>query len=242
VVCIVDDSWSYKKYKDIVLKNKSQTVSFKEAMLLKSFVLIRHDVEFSPKSAYNMAKIDRDLKVHSVFLFQVSATSYNLASKENIDIVQKIYNMGLDVGLHVNLFDKNKKDAGYIFEEVEKQKQIFESITEINPSVFSMHRPRDAFLSIRQDIICEMINAYGPSFFEYSKNPLNIKYMSDSRHKFEHGDPMNNYEHKKIQILLHPEEWSVVGGGGRDSVVANIVSEKSKLLINNIFEEYELKI
>ena len=49
---------------------------------------------------------------------------------------------------------------------------------------------------------------YGKSFFELSDSPKKIKYLADSKHAFSYGDPIEDYDFKKIQILLHPDEWS----------------------------------
>ena len=64
------------------------------------FSLIRHDVEFSPRRALRLAEIDSDLSVSSTFFFQVRNNAYNILSNENIDILNRIKNLGMDIGLH----------------------------------------------------------------------------------------------------------------------------------------------
>ena len=52
---------------------------------------------------------------------------------------------------------------------------------------------------------------YGPSFFEYTMKPQEIKYLADSMHRFSYSHPLDELNFKKYQILLHPDEWSEDG-------------------------------
>ena len=58
---------------------------------------------------------------------------------------------------------------------------------------------------------------YGRSYFELSDSPKNIKYLADSKHSFPYGNPMGKYAFDKMQILLHPDEWSINGYQTKDN-------------------------
>lgn len=234
--------WSYERYRAVLKQYAHRTVSFSDAIYSSNFVLLRHDVEFSPLLAMRMAEIDKQAGAHSSFYFQVSSNFYNLAASLNLEIVRRISDYGFEVGPHINLPNKNGINLEETLLEIKNQKDIFFSITGIMPNSFSMHRPRNSFLSMREDYVNGMINSYGPSFFEYSKNPKNIKYISDSRHRFDYGDPYFNISnYNMIQLLIHPEEWSS-SGGSRQQSLSNIVGERSKELFDNIIEECEIEL
>ena len=62
-------------------------------------------------------------------------------------------------------------------------------------------------LKIRDDEIGGMLNQYGQSFFEFSDEPKNIKYLADSRHSWDYGHPLD-YKHMDfLQILTHPDDY-----------------------------------
>ena len=82
---------------------------------------------------------------------------------------------------------------------------------------FSYHRPPKWVLENRNDEISGMINAYGPSFFEFSSNPKEIIYLADSQHKWTYGHPLDRLSSAKIQILTHPDEWTLNGDNDDNS-------------------------
>ena len=51
--------------------------------------------------------------------------------------------------------------------------------------------------------------------FQILPRILNI--LADSKHSFPYGNPIENYDFKKMQILLHPDEWSNNGYQTKDN-------------------------
>ena len=74
-----------------------------------------------------------------------------------------------------------------------------------------------------------MINVYGDSFFEFSSSPKKIKYIADSMHKWNYGHPVDNLHYEKIQILLHPDEWSSEGSTEKQ-LFHDLIEEQKKVL------------
>ena len=76
---------------------------------------------------------------------------------------------------------------------------------------FSIHRPPSWTLENSSDVMCGMLNFYGKSFFEYTPIPSKIKYLADSQHCFKYGNPLDDFNYQKYQLLLHPDEWTDKG-------------------------------
>ena len=103
--------------------------------------------------------------------------------------------------------------------------------------VFSFHRPPRWVLEIRDDIFCGAINAYGSSYFEFSDNPLQIKYIADSKHHWGYGHPMDALAFSKIQILIHPDEWTEKGEEDVNPFFNELIEEHQKEFIETLDSE-----
>jgi hypothetical protein len=204
-------NFTYEEYVEILNMYSGRFKSFEEAKNESKFVILRHDVEFSVARALKMAEIEHSNGVSSTFFFQVLSNAYNPFSKINHDAIQLIHKMGHSVGLHAYISHLNDGETSALVGELKKQKEIFEKGLEMDCLLFSFHRPPMWALKIREDEICSMLNAYGPSFFELNIQSEDIKYVADSKHNWFYGHPLDVGERRKIQILMHPDEWTENG-------------------------------
>ena len=205
-------NFSYESYCKIINKYFDSIIDFNDINGKKNFALIRHDVEFSVERAYDLAKMNEKLGVKDAsFLFQVKSNAYNICSKDNALLVNKIKNLGFFVGLHFYISHIEVDDWKSLEKELLLQTKLFCIATGIKIDRFSYHRPPQWVLKNNSDRIKGLINMYGKSYFEFSDNPKEIKYYADSNHTFKYGDPLKNSDFKKFQILLHPDEWTKKG-------------------------------
>lgn len=203
--------FSFFEYNKIIKTFSKRFTSFPNAIGKEKFVILRHDVEFSVSRALELAKIEHEANVKSTFFFQVISNAYNPFSVINYNNIQNIKKMGHDVGLHFYASHIKNPSSKNIRIELDRQKLIFEKGLDIACTIFSFHRPPLWALELNDDIIGGIINAYGPSFFEFSPKPKNIKYFSDSNLKWKYGHPLDHISENKIQILAHPDEWTLSG-------------------------------
>ncbi len=126
-------------------------------------------------------------------------------------------NLGHKVGLHFYVTDIEKNQWDLLETELLKQADILSLAINKNIDRFSYHRPPKWILENRENKIKSLINMYGKSFFELSDTPKSIKYLADSKHCFPYGHPIENSSFKKIQILLHPDEWSDIGFNAKEN-------------------------
>jgi hypothetical protein len=69
---------------------------------------MRHDVDFSVHRSYALAKIEAEEGVHSTYFLWPHCKYYNLFEEEIVEIVDKIIELGHDIGLHFD-YDFYKK-------------------------------------------------------------------------------------------------------------------------------------
>ena len=208
------NSFSYAEYKKIIdhYKRNHNILDFSEVNeSISRYCVIRHDVEFSVDRALNLAKFEYEsLDLNTSYLFQIRNNCYNLASDINLDKIHLIKEMGHSVGLHVHLglMEKSDNPIHFILEEA----KLFKLITGIEVDRFSFHRPNNSILKDYLEVP-GLINCYENRFFHHYETPhndLDVKYFTDSRHRWQHDHPLDG-DHDKVQILTHPYSWTTTG-------------------------------
>jgi len=186
----------------------------------QQFIILRHDVEFSPKRALSLAEVESSMDISSTYFFQTTNNSYNMLSAPNIERAKRIISLGHHVGLHFHLHGSDN------IEEI-KQRIVYECDMlsyAIGTKVdrFSFHRPSQLVLE-KPIRISELINAYDPLYFSYTNDissvdfTQNVKYVADSRNEWSYLAPYSApcqeffSKYPKVQLLCHPYSWSSKG-------------------------------
>lgn len=208
---INDVKFSFDEYRNILRSGKNRWRTFEEADTNR-FLIMRHDVEFSLERALALGKIECEFDVNSTFNFQVYCDLYNIFSPDAKSVLQELRHMGHTVGLHLYVSHVGLGSKDDVLEELSVQRKLLECASGNAVRTFSFHRPTKWMLcQFREDHYCDMINQYGESFFEFTEMPTRIKYISDSRHVWNYGNPLEHIDSKRLQILTHPDEWSENG-------------------------------
>lgn len=210
---------SYNEYKKILedIKVSGKLMDYKDALNADEFLILRHDVEFSLERAYRMAQIEEIGGVFSSYFVQITNNSYNAISMQNRKLIKEMSNMGHKIGLHYHL--NGITDPLKTRDGIRDQIRIMSEMCEMPIDRFSIHRPvREVYYnSIPIDGV---INAYSPEFFTLTEEggivkeeELEVKYIADSRHRWNYGYPDIDtlQRNKKIQLLIHPDFWSDKG-------------------------------
>ncbi|MCT4595282.1 MAG: hypothetical protein N4A57_13615 [Anaeromicrobium sp.] len=235
------ENFSYSEYYNIIdnIKKVGEIRDFKEINSSTSnFIIIRHDVEFSVEKAYEMAILEKEkCNITSSYFFQLRNNSYNILSKQNINMIRKLYSMGHSIGLHVHL--GALKHIDNIEEYIIKDVETLQNYLSLPIDRFSFHRPSKQVLAINLKIQ-GLINAYSDEYFHYIDNienydDLRVKYFSDSMNTWQYGypDKTNLQNNKRIQILMHPYSWSK-NGYSSDENFEILIREKTDVLRNTI--------
>lgn len=196
----------YRSYLKLA-KSNFKCISFPDYKKKGRNVLLRHDVDFSVHRAYKIATIESEEDMQSTFFLWMHCPFYNLFEKEIFDLVNKIINLGHDIGLHYDCeFYESHNLNNNILENLTYEKNILEHFFRKKIRAFSFHDPTDIILSDYQaENYHGMVNAYS-------------KYI---RTKYEYCSDSNGYwrfkrlpevlkltECNNLQILTHPEWWT----------------------------------
>ena len=235
---------SYAVYRQIIRDIKKTGrggVLFKNALTMPAFIVLRHDVEFSLERAFVLSQIESELDFRSTYFVQLTNNSYNALSKKSIDMMRDMAYRGHEIGLHYHL--NGEKDALAVRDGVRDQLRIMSEMVGMPITTYSFHRPRKEiyYYDIRID---GTINAYSPEFFTYAENvdedtKLDVKYIADSKHRWNYGYPdletLNKYP--KIQLLIHPFSWTEEGYDNLGNF-RSLIEEKQTVLMDTLDEEF----
>lgn len=202
------------------------------------FVILRHDVEFSPERAELLAVVEAELEVSSSFFFQVTNNAYNSFSRANLTKMKKMSEMGHHIGLHFHL--NGITDANLIERRVRYEASVLSEYLGFEIDRFSFHRPTEGVLRSRM-VIDGLINAYSPEFFTFCSdastlNEVDVKYVADSQNAWQYIDPypyptqefFDRFQ--KVQILCHPYSWTKDGYGTLDNLKTLVAEKKSEFV------------
>ncbi len=234
--------FSYEEYREIIriIKESGRYCGYKAALERDSFVIMRHDVEYSVERAYELSKVEESMDFTSNFFFQWTNNSYNLLSKKNTDMIRDMHERGQNIGLHFAL--NGMTDIQQIRLQIIKEMDILSDMFGFTVDTFSIHRPSKDVL--RENIkLPEILNAYQDEFFTFAEDidentPVEVKYMSDANHIWRYGYPDrdNILGNDKVQILVHPFGWTKKGYDNFENY-KTLVHEKETELINSIDRE-----
>ena len=238
-----NNMFSFDDYKEIIRIIKSSgrgCATYAEAYGKDDFILMRHDIEYSVKRAYDLSKVETSMDFRSTFFFQWTNNSYNLLSKRNQDMIRDMHERGQNIGLHFAL--NGLTDMELVKKQIKKEIDLLSNMLDIEITEFSVHRPSPDVL--RSNIkLPGIYNAYQDEFFTFAENVTNetklgVKYMSDANHIWRYGYPTeeNILNNKKVQILVHPFGWCKEGYDNYDNY-RKLVREKYTELIDSIDAE-----
>lgn len=165
---------------------------------------MRHDVDIDISKAYEMAVIEKSLKIKSTYFFLTTSKLYNCLEKSNRDMIKKISDLGHQIGLHFDLSNLKKNSFKKNEKKFDLEKRILENCIGREIKTISFHKP--GINGIPKGIYYnEMINVYSSIFIK------KILYYSDSKGDWRFGIPTkdkNILDNKKsIQLLIHPVWW-----------------------------------
>ena len=226
--------FSRSEYVELVSRVRSELRSPHEVVeeQPQAWSVLRHDIEFSLKRAVRVAEWDFELGVRSVFFLQVQSMSYNAHDSVAKETLERIKNLGHEVGLHLYLDRSRELSTTGIADEVSRQSDVLERAASGPVTAFSAHRPPHWFLRVREDFFAGRLNMYGPSLFEFTESPTRINYCSDSRHRFDFVQPSQVVAGRRNHLLLHPDEWSEHGLGVEENFQDLYEEARSKVIHN----------
>jgi hypothetical protein len=198
--------FTLKKYNSLlkIAVDQYTFISYEETNNYEKFILLRHDLDFSVHRAFKLAAAENSAGIRSTYFLQLNSSFYNLFEEEIKNLVQKIVSLGHTIGLHFDCMSYHVSSRESLIQFLTFEKNILDSLFEIDIRVFSFHNPGDHTLQFDDLEYAGMINTYSKYFNE------NVAYCSDSNGYWRHEILENIIKHAKydkLQVLIHPGWW-----------------------------------
>jgi peptidoglycan/xylan/chitin deacetylase (PgdA/CDA1 family) len=162
---------------------------------------LRHDVDFSPRKALEIARIEADAGLESTFLFLVTSPMYNLGFKPTREVIAEIRSLGHEIGLHFSTHQYWSRDPGRrrLRERVADEFDVLEGLVGDVVRVCSFHRPPDWVFGRSYE---GFVSTYESRFFS------EVCYLSDSNMRWRDEPPLaDRGAPDALQVLTHPGLW-----------------------------------
>lgn len=182
------------------LKSSYSFCNYHNYKSLQKCVILRHDIDYSPKCALKLANIEKKLGITSTYFALLTSDFYNPISSSCLEILTELSNLGHEIGLHFDetqypdFFGNTDKIKVKIIREI----AILEQILGTKVKVVSFHRPSREVLN-SSITIPNVVNAYDKEFM------CNFKYLSDSRRNWREpvDEMVESGLYPRLNILTH---------------------------------------
>jgi len=174
-------------------------------------LLLRHDVDWSPRKAVRLARMERRAGFSATFFFMTSSPFYNARDRYCRDAIDRILDLGHEVGLHFSTHQywDERSSADAVESRVAEERRLLEDVAAEDASVVSFHNPPEWVL---RESFSGFTSTYEPRFFD------RIEYRADSNQRWRDEHPFEAGVPGPLQVLTHPVLWGEVDGSGVDRV------------------------
>lgn len=196
--------FNQQEYIKILMKLKSthEFIGLNQISLKKKFCLLRHDIDFSINRALAVAQAEAKINIRSTYYLNPHSEFYNLHEKNQAQKIEKILELGHDIGLHFDPAFYGRIDNQFerhLFHEKSQLEYLFRcKITS-----FSFHNTTDAILRFDDHSYAGMVNCY-------SQKLRTLPYCSDSTGIWRYDnliDFIEKHKDQNLHILTHPGWW-----------------------------------
>lgn len=194
---LTSDRFSLDDYRALLVRARElgyRFVDFDAAFAAEGrSVLLRHDVDLSPRWAVAMARVEAALGVRATYFFMISGAFYDLL--EQRESVRAIAALGHDIGFHYDTGDGLDEGLDVLSAIVGRRLHL---VAQHNPTLAPERRAPPA----------DVVDAYDPRLMQ------RFSYVSDSgmRHRRDSFASLIDEGRERIYALCHPEAWLSDGG------------------------------
>lgn len=164
---------------------------------MAKYVVLKHDVETDVPLAYQLASIEYAHGHHGSYYVQ----AYLLHSSANVDLLQKMQQMGHEISYHHDVMDSSKGDLSAAIKEFDQNLQLFERNGFRIATVCQHGNPvvvREGYTSNRDFFRSQIVQERYPTMSDIMVNfhlkvPTSFQYFSDAGRQFKWiYDPFEN--------------------------------------------------
>ena len=168
------------------------------------FFILRHDVDYSPAAALELAHQEASRGVRSTYFLLMNDIYYNLLSPEHATFASRLVEMGHEVGLHYDVKFLEAFPRHRWHELIRTQATLLGDLSGTRVTAIAMHQPglngEDPLRHTRH-----YMNAYADRFCR------EMPYFSDSCRAWWHTawDMLTSgCAPPRFQLALHPINWA----------------------------------
>lgn len=195
----------YGEFLDELLANGRRFRTYDDP-LADGDVLLRHDVDWAPRNALDLARMEAERDITATYFFLVTSPLYNPLHKPVRLLVSELEALGHEVGLHFSThqhFTGEPPDEELVA-RVQDERTVLEQVCEDTSTAVSFHRPPEWVFREAYD---GFTSTYERRFFE------EIDYYGDSNQRWRDEHPLAGDRSPKMQVLVHPGLWGETDAG-----------------------------
>ena len=169
----------------------------------RPFVILRHDVDYSPRAALRLAALEAEAGWRSTYFLLPNGPYYNLLDAHHAGLPRRLADLGHEVGLHYDVRFLHSFPRRQWDDLLDAQAGLLETLSGQAVTSIAMHQPalngEDPFAG-RTD----RLNAYHPRFVR------EMTYISDSCRAWRDGAWQILSEGPlpaRLHLCLHPVNW-----------------------------------
>ena len=207
--------YTYDEYEHLLTSLLEEGYTFTDFSPLEpGEVVLRHDVDLSPRRALEMARLEARLGVQSTYCYLLTTPVYNLLEVEHVNALKEIVALGHDVALHFDTYHywSGRPGPDELRTRVRSECDVIGQLLGQEIDVVSFHRPPSWVLDVDFD---GFLNTYSPQFFSETT------YISDSSQKWRAESPFPESRPEHVQLLVHPGLWGPTPQG-MDDILADL--------------------
>ncbi len=171
---------------------------------LGNYLILRHDIDIGLSAGLQMVEDERSIGLESITFIRMDSDCFNPRGIESAKQINRLAKMGT-IGLHMNS-PASYTDIESFNDEFHRFKRELEDISQVQINDISWHRPHKLDLG-GPSTVNGLRNFYSAEFF------LDILYVSDSANSWTPEKESIVMESlsglKRVQLLIHPEWWSL---------------------------------
>ena len=213
------DDFTYESYRALLgrLASSRENLRFcdvRDAALPERFFLLRHDVDFCPRRALAMARVEAEAGYRASYFFLLTSDVYNLFSPDMLSVPREMVALGHEVGLHYDVAALEAWAPGAVGELLHKQAAMLSDLGGAEVVSIAMHNPStsgaDPFRNGGHgDVGKKFVNVYDDAFTrEIAYGSDSCGAWRDDTYRLLAGDDAP----PRIQLLIHPLFWEATDG------------------------------
>jgi hypothetical protein len=201
-----DADFTIGHYRELIrlAKKNYQFVTYDAFPANGTFILWRHDCDFSLNRSCQLSVIEQEEGVESTYFINPHCEFYNPFENSQAELISNILSRGHKLALHFDAAFYDISTEEQLNKLVEQEATMLQMAFGTRPEVFSFHNPTEYLLTCEKERYGGLLNTYSKRFKE------NVPYCSDSNGYWRFTrlrDVLEKADAPCLQVLTHPGWW-----------------------------------